>query len=328
MNYLSNKTNTPINIGVIIINYNSGKYLLKALRALAIQTYKPYQIIIFDNASSEPIPQDIRCLNLPLTIIENDTNLGFATGNNRAAEYLSPEINWIALLNPDAYPHKDWLKEMVNAIREYPQFAFLGCKLICEQEPHLLDGTGDCYHVSGKAWRKNHRKPLSRDPGHISEIFSPCAAAALYHREAFNNAQGFDDHYFCYYEDIDLAFRLWLLGYKGGYVPKAIVEHTGSATTKRHSDFYTYHGHRNLVWTYFKNMPTSLLLFSLPLHILLNVATILLFLCRKQTSIILKSKIDAIKNLQRVLRQRKIIQKSRKISTFQLLKILNKGLPW
>ncbi|MCK0183614.1 hypothetical protein MWM44_15205, partial [Legionella pneumophila] len=51
---------------------------------------------------------------------------------------LAPEINWIALLNPDAYPHKEWLEEMVHTIHEYPHFAFLGSKLICEQEPHLL----------------------------------------------------------------------------------------------------------------------------------------------------------------------------------------------
>ncbi|HAT8327022.1 TPA: glycosyltransferase [Legionella pneumophila] len=329
VSYLSNNNmDHSINIGVIIINYNSGKYLLKAVRALADQTYKPSQVIIFDNASHEEIPQEIVSLHLPLTIIKHDKNIGFASGNNRAMEYLSPEINWIALLNPDAYPHKEWLEEMVNTIRKYPQFAFLGSKLICEQEPHLLDGTGDCYHISGKAWRRNHRKPLHQDPGSISEIFSPCAAAALYRRDALDAVRGFDEHYFCYYEDIDLAFRLWLSGYKGAYVPKAIVEHTGSATTKRHSDFYTYHGHRNLVWTYFKNMPIFLLVLSFPLHLLLNIVTILLFIFRGQTSTILKSKIDAMKGLQRVLRQRKIIQKSRKINSIHLLKILNKGLPW
>lgn len=66
----------------------------------------------------------------------------------------------------------------------------------------------------------------------VLQRFFPCAAAALYRRDAFHAVQGFDEHYFCYYEDIDLAFRLWLSGYKGAYVPKAIVEHTGSATTK------------------------------------------------------------------------------------------------
>ncbi|CAM3002799.1 glycosyltransferase family 2 protein [Legionella worsleiensis] len=329
MNYLSDtKKDAPVNIAVIIVNYNSASYLLKALHALAIQLYKPHQVIVFDNASSEEIPAEIHQLNLPLTLIKNPTNLGFAAGNNKAIEYLDPEINWIALLNPDAYPYKEWLAEMVTVIHTHPQYAFLGSKLICEKEPHLLDGTGDVYHISGKAWRNHHRKPLHRSSTKIEEIFSPCAAAALYKREAFDEVQGFDEHFFCYYEDIDLAFRLWLAGYKGAYVPKSIAEHTGSATTTRHSDFYTYHGHRNLVWTYFKNMPTLLLLIFLPLHLLLNMATIALFVKRGQTKTILKSKLDALKGLQRIWQQRRIVQKTRVLSTFQLFKILNKGLPW
>ncbi|MBL7480010.1 glycosyltransferase family 2 protein [Legionella bononiensis] len=319
---------TEITIGVIIINYNSSVYLRKTIKALEKQTYKPYQVIIFDNASIEQLPDDIEHSTLPLKIIKSPNNLGFATGNNKAIESLNSKVNWIALVNPDAYPHEDWLLEMVRAIEQNPQYSFWGSQLICEQEPHLLDGTGDIYHISGKAWRMNHRKPLSNAPKEIKELFSPCAAAALYRRDAFNAVQGFDDHYFCYYEDIDLAFRLWLSGYKGCYAPKAIVEHTGSATTKRHSDFYTYHGHRNLVWTYFKNMPFILILITLPLHIMLNILTLFLFMKRGQTATILKSKLDALKDLPRIWKQRKSIQKNRIISSIELLKILKKGLPW
>jgi GT2 family glycosyltransferase len=319
---------TKIKIGVIIINYNSSIYLEKALHALAGQSYQPTQVIVFDNNSIESLPQCIETTSLPMKVIISPSNLGFAAGNNQAIESLHPEINWVALLNPDAYPHKDWLLEMVKAIQKHPEYTFMGSKLICERNPKLLDGTGDIYHISGKAWRMNHRKPLNKAPVELQELFSPCAAAALYHRDAYKAVQGFDERFFCYYEDIDLAFRLWLSGFKGCYVPNAIAEHTGSVTTRRHSDFYTYHGHRNLVWTYFKNMPTLLLIISLPLHLLLNIVTIFLFIKRGQGSIILKSKRDALKDLRRILIQRKHIQKNRKLSSFKLLKIIRKGLPW
>lgn len=320
--------NTEINIGVIIVNYNSAHCLAKAITALEKQSYKPYQIILFDNSSIENLPEIVHTTKLPIIIVVSNINLGFAAGNNKAIEYLNPKVNWIALLNPDAYPHKDWLLEMVSAIKTHPQYAFMGSKLICENEPYLLDGTGDVYHISGKAWRLNHRKPLDKAPKDMQELFAPCAAAALYRRDAFNAVKGFDEQYFCYYEDVDLAFRLWLAGYKGCYIPTAIAEHTGSAITKKHSDFYTYYGHRNLVWTYFKNMPLLLLIATLPLHLLLNIATLLLFIKRKQTFVIIKSKIDAIKGLPTLLQQRRHIQKSRVLSNFQLLKILKKGLPW
>ena len=326
--FLNDKTEPHVKIGVVIVNYNSTSCLLKALNALVRQSYKPDQVIIFDNASCEPIPQKTSKLNLPIKIIYSSQNIGFASGNNKAIAALEPSINWIALLNPDAYPNEDWLSVMVNAIVKYPQYTFWGSKLICEKEPSLLDGTGDIYHISGRAWRQNHRKALTYAPTQIEEIFSPCAAAALYRRDVFTECQGFDDYYFCYYEDIDLSFRLRLLGYNGAYLPEAIVEHTGSATTERHSDFYTYHGHRNLVWTYFKNMPLILLIITIPLHLFLNIATLVIFVVRGQSKTIFRAKIDALKDWPRIKKQRQLIQRNRKIHSYQLLKILKKGLPW
>ena len=98
----------------------------------------------------------------------------------------------------------------------------------------------------------------------MGEIFAPCAAAALYRRAAFLEAGGFDEHFFCYMEDVDLGFRLRLLGYRCGYAPAAIVHHVGSGTTGARSPFTVYHGHRNLVWTYVKNMPTPWFWLYLP----------------------------------------------------------------
>lgn len=319
---------TEVNIGVVIINYNSAKYLLKALSTLAQQTYQPVEVIILDNASNEELPSNIFETKLNLKLIKSTTNLGFAAGNNFAIQNLDKSVNWIALLNPDAYPDQNWLAEMVKIIRSHPSYTFLGSKLLCETEPNLLDGTGDAYHISGKAWRMLHKKPIHQASSELKEIFSPCAAAALYRRDIFEEAEGFDESFFCYYEDIDLAFRLRLLGYKCCYVPTAIATHTGSATTKRHSDFYTYHGHRNLVWTYLKNMPGFLLFLSLPLHIMLNIVSILIISSRGQTNTILKSKFDALRGFKTIFKQRIKWQKKRVVSHKELLKILHKGFPW
>lgn len=316
----------PIHIGVIIVNYNSAAYLAQALSALAKQTRLPDEVIVLDNASTEQFSLPAT-EGLKIKVIQSDENLGFSAGNNRAIENLDPAINWIALLNPDAYPEIDWLEKMIAAIQTNPQYAFFGCKLICANEPHLLDGTGDAYHISGKAWRMHHRKSLNNAPHALKEIFSPCAAAALYNRKAFESIAGFDEQFFCYYEDIDLSFRLRLLGYKCGYVYDAIVAHTGSATTKRHSVFYTYYGHRNLVWTYFKNMPLVLLIIFFPLHILLNIVSILAMLKHRQVKTICKAKYDALKGLKNIFLQRKT-SPQRVISIKELMRVLHKGLPW
>lgn len=77
-------------------------------------------------------------------------------------------------------------------------------------------------------------------------------------------AGGFDEDFFCYTEDVDLGFRLRLYGHRCLYVPAPVVEHVGSGITGTRSEFQLYHGHRNLVWTYVKNMPGRLFWLYLP----------------------------------------------------------------
>ena len=158
------------------------------------------------------------------------------------------------------------------------------------------------------------------------EIFAPCAAAALYRRSTFLEVGGFDQDYFCYFEDIDLGFRLRLLGYHCRYVPDAVVLHVGSAVTGRRSSFSLYHGHRNLVWTYCKNMPALLFWIYLPQHLLLNLGTVAWFALRGQGIILLRAKWDALRGLPRCWRQRRVIQASRRISSWSLRQMMSHGL--
>ena len=109
------------------------------------------------------------------------------------------------------------------------------------------------------------------------EIFSPCAAAALYRRSAFLEVGGFDEDFFCYMEDVDLGFRLRLRGYAAVFVPQAIVE---DASENRRNDLAVYHGHRNLVWCFFKKMPATLLLILCVPHLFQTLCAFSLRLAR------------------------------------------------
>jgi GT2 family glycosyltransferase len=86
----------------------------------------------------------------------------------------------------------------------------------------------------------------------------------MYPRDVFLDAGGFDEKYFCYHEDVDLGFRLRLMGESCQFVPTARIRHAGSAISGRRSEFSTFHGVRNGIWTYLKNMPAALLWFTLP----------------------------------------------------------------
>lgn len=311
-------------VTVVIVNWNSGDLLQKCVERLTQQTVKPTTILIVDNASSDDSLFHVKSL-YEIAIVEIATNLGFAAGNNLALHQSIDEF--VALLNPDAFPEPDWLEKLLQAATQYPDAAAFGSRQLCHHDPSLLDGIGDSYHLSGLVWRDRHVTPQTPADLLPCEIFSPCAAAALYRRSALEEIGFFDEDYFCYVEDVDLGFRLRLAGYKAMYVPDAVVHHIGSATTGgQQSDFSVYHGHRNLVWTYVKNMPSILFWGLLPLHFTLNIATIIWFTTRGQGKIILKAKWDAIKGLPNMWHKRQQIQKERKVIILQLWSALNKSL--
>jgi GT2 family glycosyltransferase len=163
----------------------------------------------------------------------------------------------LALLNPDAFPEPGWLEALVQAAEREPTVAAFASRLVLASSPEYLDGAGDSYHASGRAWRNGHRRPLAGWPASDVEVFAPCAAAALYRRAAFDEVGGFDEQYFCYFADVDLGFRLRLRGHRCLYVHGAVVRHIGSALSGYKSEFAVYHGERNAVWTFFKDMPRA-----------------------------------------------------------------------
>ena len=328
MNFLSGEEATTArdrSIAVIVVNYNGGDMLLRCLHDLARQTWPDFKVIVVDNASSDDSMLRAEQEYPHIDAVRLEDNVGFAMGNNIGAD-LARDCNWIACLNPDAYAHPDWLKNLMQAAQTHPEFAMFGSQLILAPNPERLDGTGDIYHVSGAAWRRDHRRTLAEGHHNEEEIFAPCAAAALYRRDAFDAAGGFDNDFFCFFEDVDLAFRMRLLGYRCLYVPSAIVHHVSSAITGFQSDFTVYHGHRNLVWTFFKNMPLPLFIAFLPLHVLLNMASVVLYTFKGQPLTILRSKRDAIRGLRSAWRKRGLIQSGRRVSSWNLLRLMEKDL--
>lgn len=313
-----------MSVEIVIVNWNSGEHLRLCLQALSKQTLKPKRILVVDNNSTDgsgEVADQVPGVSVRML----DTNYGFAGGNNRILDQIDAEF--VALINPDAFPEPDWLEKLVVTAQAFPEVAAFGSRQMMHEGNGLVDGLGDVYHFSGLVWRRGHgRMPSTADESSV-EIFSPCAGAALYRTEAFREMGGFDEDFFCYVEDVDLGFRLRLAGHRAIYVPEAIVHHVGSATTGgQHSDFAVYHGHRNLVWVYVKNMPGWLFWACLPLHLAMNLAVIFWFTLRGQARVILKAKGDALLGLQPMWRKRKAIQARRRVSVSEIWRILDKRL--
>jgi GT2 family glycosyltransferase len=313
-------------VTVVIVNWNGERFLDRCLSALLAQTVVPHEIILVDNASSDASLDIVRRFPSVRLLAQNE-NLGFAHGNNLAIKAASPDSEWIALLNPDAFVEVDWLACLLVAAQNNPDFDAFSSKLVNAADSQLLDGVGDTYHMSGFAWRMGHGIPVATYSEQAREVFSPCAAAALYRRSALLEVGGFDEDFFCYVEDVDLGFRLRLAGYRCLYVPSSVAHHVGSGTTGgQHSDFAVFHGHRNLVWTYIKDMPGALFWVLLPFHIVMNVITVINFVVRGQGKVILKVKRDAIKGIPEMWRKRRDIQARRRASVKDIWRVLDKRL--
>jgi GT2 family glycosyltransferase len=313
-------------IGVIIVNYNSGGLLEQCIEGLMKQEFRDFLTLIVDNASSDDSLAAIRERFQDVIIVDAGSNLGFASANNLAFQVLNDNVEWFALLNPDACPSPGWLKALDKAAQAYPEYDSFGSRLYSGDSTGLLDGVGDEYHISGMVWRKAHGYPDKAAYNMNKEIFSPCAAAAMYSKKAITEAGGFDGDFFCYLEDVDLGFRMRLLGRRSMYVHDATVFHKGSAISGMRSAFYIYYGQRNIVWTYYKNMPLPLLLFFLPLHIAVNLLSVIKYTVLGKAQVIFRAKADAVAGMSSLAKKRKKAQSDRRISLTELLRMMRFGI--
>ncbi len=303
-------------VRVVIVNFNGADYLQKAVDALAGQSDGAFECVVVDNASTDGSPDRLILPDPRFTLLRSPTNLGFAGGSNLGArEARSP---WLAMLNPDAFAHPDWLKTMHAACLAYPDSAWFGSTQLLDADPERLDGGGDNLSIFGIAWRGGYGQ---RAESVTSDIicFAPCAAAALYRREAFEALGGFAEDFFCYLEDVDLGFRLNLMGYSGLQLARARVRHAGSAITGRYSPFTIHHSVRNGMAMMVRCMPGPLLAISLPLYLL---AQFWLGLRSRSLPLRLRALAEAAAGLPNLWGQRRNIQARRRLSPWQTARLL------
>ena len=305
----------PPRYSVIIVNFNAGARLARCLDCLAAQSFRDFEIIVFDNNSRDQSIAQARERAPEARFILNPDNIGFAAANNRAAEVAAGQ--WLVFLNPDAYAEAEWIAALDAATYSYPGVDAFGSTQINADDPSVIDGAGDVLHILGIPYRGHFGWSTNKMPPE-GECFAPCGAAAMYKKAAFDALGGFDERFFCYSEDVDLGFRLRLAGGRTVQLRNARVLHEGSGVTGRHSDFTIYHGHRNRIWMTYKNMPG---LFYWPLWPLRRLAD--LYLLARSFSVginkpYLKALRDGYGGLPALREDRLRLQRARRARLFDL----------
>ncbi len=296
-------------VTVAIVNFNSGPYLARCLAALERQTFDNFTVIVVDNASSDESRQVLEKMPAGWRAVQLAENTGFAAANNRAiALAQSP---WIATLNPDAFAEPDWLEQMMRATRRYPEATAFGSLQIDANHPDRIDGAGDAYSAAGVLWRGGIGRPLAGNCAE-GEVISPCAAAALYHRETLLAAGGFDEDFFCYCEDMDLGLRLRLADQRAIQLANAVVRHVGGGSGGGQSEFARYHGIRNRFWVFLKDMPAGLFWPLLPAHLLMTAIMAVRSAMKGEFRIFARAMRSALAGMPRTIGKRRAIQRARR----------------
>ena len=301
---------------IIVLAYKSAPTIDRCLNAL---TSFDAEIILADNGSGDLDFDALKAKYPRVKFLPFRENLGFAAGNNRAAETATGD--WLGFINPDAFADPNWLDAMQNAITSWPYTAIFTSLQIDAAHPERLDGAGDGMTFFGFPYRAGFAQPV---PAQLTgkPVFSPCGAAFVIRRDLFRRLSGFDERFFCYCEDADLGARARLLGHNCRLVPEAKVAHVGSASTGVRSDFALYHGYRNRVWLYAKIMPLLLLIPTLPIHTGLTLLGALKDTLNGKGGLVWRALGDACKGMGPILRSRTQIQRERQIGALRLAKVL------
>lgn len=312
-------------VSIIIPNWNGKRYLRDCLEAVRAQTYRDFEVLLVDNASSDSSVEFVKTFFPEIQVIALSQNQGFSGAANEGIQRAKGEF--IALLNNDAKVDPPWLEELVKAIQTSPDIGFCASKILIAPQGVKIDTAGDSYTSFGVALKRGHA--LSKNRYSRPElVFGACAAAALYRRSLFYEIGLFDEDFFCTYEDVDLSFRAQLSGYRCLFVPGAVVHHIGGGTLGQDNHFTAYYGQRNLESVLFQNMPASLLLKYLPVHCSYLILAFLHNLFKGRGGVFLQAKRDALLQIERVLAKRKEVQAKRRVTLEYLEGILDRRSLW
>jgi GT2 family glycosyltransferase len=298
-------------VSVVIVTWNGRHHLEVCLGALMAQQDVSFEAILVDNGSTDGTLPFVQERFPAVRIVALPENRGFAAGNNAGARQARGV--YVAFLNNDTRAEPRWLRTLLDGVDAAAGAVLTTSRIVYMHDPEVIDSAGDGVLRWGGAFKRLHGAP-ARLAEESREVFGVCGAACLMPRQLFEELGGFDESFFASHEDVDLSYRARLLGYRCRYVAGAIVLHKGSATLGRVSAFSVFQGQRNLEWMYLKNTPATLLLRTLPGHILYNVAAAVHFARIGMLGNFVRAKFAAVAGLPRILRNRAAIQRGRRVA--------------
>lgn len=316
-------------IAVIILNWNGSDDTILCVNSLSSQSYENFDIILIDNGSDTDslkiLDTFVAESTVPITYIKNKTNLGFAGGVNTGIRYaMEREYDAVALLNNDAVADSEWLTSLAAELHQQDVAIVTGTLL--HEDGKTIDSTGEIYSIWGLPFPRSRDEPAGSLPSD-GLVFGATGGSTLYRISLFKEIGLFDEHFFAYYEDIDLSFRAQLAGRRVYFTPNAIAYHKQGASSKKVPGFTVYQAFKNLPLLYLKNVPAGLIAKIRPRF----YAAYALFFANAvrsgNGSYAMKGFISSVRLRSYAVTERKRIQKGAKVSSDYIASILWSDLP-
>jgi len=246
-----------VKVSVNVVTFNSAADIAACLTSLQSQMFKDFEVRVLDNASADGTVEVAKRFNVE--IITSSINTGFSKGHNTLIR--NSRSDYVLVLNPDTVLGPDFIAEMVKALEARPDAGSASGKLL-RMDKTTLDSTGIIMLRNQRHLDRGAGEPDIGQFDRPEDIFGPSGAAAMYRRTALDscavNGEFFDEDFFAYREDADLAWRLQLFGWTSLYVPSAVAQHRRVVTPERRaqlSPIINYHSVKNRFLLRINNMP-------------------------------------------------------------------------
>lgn len=300
-------------LSIIILIHNDQRWIKKCFDSLYSQTYKNFEVIVINNASSDDSANYIRKNYLQVKIIESSENLGFTGGNNLGIQNAQGE--YILLLNPDTWMKEDFLEKFFSFFKHNDYAAISPLEGNYEREEiknknfsSKIDPLGQTILLPQKTGARDH--------------FNVCGFCFLFRKALYEETGGLDNDFFIYIEEVDWCWRLRLLGYQVTIVEDLCVYHSGGATGPWRYFVFSCRN-RNIPQMLLKNYAWYNLLWVLPLYFFQNILEMFFFLAIGYPQLswsYLSSWIFVAKKLPSIIKKRKWVQSKRKVSDREIMK--------
>ena len=192
---------------IVIPNINGKGWLKDSIESIYAQTEQDFDLIVVDNGSTDESLEQARsyCTRPNFTLIENGRNTGFSYAVNQGIA--RAQSKYVVLFNNDAFAEPQWLAELLRTADADPKIFAVQSLMIRHFERELADDAGDYVTWMGFACKTGDGRRVSRYTKQ-KRIFSACGGAALYRKSILDEIGGFDEHFFAYFEDVDLSLSL------------------------------------------------------------------------------------------------------------------------